>query len=52
MSRAPRVVLDTNVALSALVYLVTGDRDLLLVSGEFTRPIVTADQFLSALAKS
>jgi predicted nucleic acid-binding protein len=45
-------VLDTNVALSALVYLVSGDRDLLSLAGEFSCPIVTADQFLSALAKA
>jgi predicted nucleic acid-binding protein len=52
MSRAPRVVLDTNVALSALVYLVTGDRDLVLLPGKFSCPIVTADQFLNAPAKA
>lgn len=33
-------------------YLVTGDRDLLSLAGRFTCPIVTADQFLSALAKA
>lgn len=33
-------------------YLVTGDRDLLSLAGEFFCPIVTADQFLSALAKA
>lgn len=32
-------------------YLVSGDRDLLVLAGEFSCPIVTADQFLSALAK-
>jgi predicted nucleic acid-binding protein len=52
MSRVPRVVLDTNVALPALVYVVTGDRDLLLLPGEFSCPIVSADHFLSALAKT
>jgi predicted nucleic acid-binding protein len=33
-------------------YLVTGDRDLLTLAGGFYCPIVTADQFLSALAKA
>jgi len=33
-------------------YLVTGDRDLLALAGEFSCPIVTADQFLSALVKA
>lgn len=33
-------------------YLVTGDRDLLALAGEFSCPIVTADQFLSAIAKA
>jgi uncharacterized protein len=33
-------------------YLVTGDRDLLALAGQFTRPIVTADQFLNVLAKA
>jgi predicted nucleic acid-binding protein len=31
-------------------YLVTGDHDLLALAGKFSRPIVTADEFLSALA--
>ncbi len=31
-------------------YLVTGDRDLLAIAGEFSCPIVTGDQFLNALA--
>jgi len=52
MSRASRVVLDTKVALSALVCRVTGDRGLPLLPGEFSCPIVTTDQFLSALAKT
>jgi predicted nucleic acid-binding protein len=52
MSRAPRMVLDTGVALFALHYLLTGDRDLLSIAGEFSRPIVTADRFLNVLAKS
>ncbi len=33
-------------------YLVSGDRDLLVLAGEFSCPIVTADQFLSILAKA
>ncbi len=33
-------------------YLVTGDHDLLVIAGEFLCPIVTADQFLNALAKA
>jgi len=33
-------------------YLVTGDRDLLALAGQFARPIVTADQFLNVLAKA
>ena len=33
-------------------YLVTGDRDLLELGRNFARPIVTADQFLKALARS
>ena len=33
-------------------YLVTGDRDLLALAGEFSCPIVTADHFLNALVKS
>jgi putative PIN family toxin of toxin-antitoxin system len=32
--------------------LVTGDRDLLALAGHFTCPIVTAEQFLGALAKT
>jgi putative PIN family toxin of toxin-antitoxin system len=32
-------------------YLVTGDRDLLSLAGEFSCPIVTAGQFLNELAK-
>jgi predicted nucleic acid-binding protein len=53
MSRAPRVVLDTNVPLfSTLVYLVTGDRDLPSLAGEFSCPIVIADQFLSTLTET
>ena len=31
-------------------YLVSGDRDLLVLAGEFSCPIVTADQFLGTLA--
>lgn len=50
MSRGPRVVLATNVALPALAYLFTGDRDLLMLPGEFLCLIVTADPFLSALS--
>jgi putative PIN family toxin of toxin-antitoxin system len=30
-------------------YLVTGDRDLLALSGRFARPVVTGGQFLNAL---
>ena len=30
-------------------YLVTGERDLLALAGEFTRPIISADQFLKIL---
>jgi putative PIN family toxin of toxin-antitoxin system len=30
-------------------YLVTGDQDLLSLAGQFSRPIVTADQFLTKL---
>ena len=52
MSRASRVVLDTNVGFSALVYLVTGDRDLLSLVGEYSCPILAADQVLSARAKA
>jgi hypothetical protein len=52
MSRGSRVVPDTKVALSVLVCRVTGDRGLPLLSGEFSCPIVSADQFLSALAKA
>ena len=33
-------------------YLVTGDRDLLLLAGAFSCPIVTADQFLIELGKT
>lgn len=33
-------------------YLVSGDRDLLSLAGEFSCPIVTAEQFLNALAKA
>ena len=50
MSRVARVVLDTKVAPSALVYLVTGDRDLLLLPGEFSWLMVTADRYLNVLA--
>jgi predicted nucleic acid-binding protein len=42
-------VRDTNIALSELVYLVTGDRNLLSLAGESSCPIVTAGQFLNAL---
>ena len=52
MSGAPRVVLDTTAALFALVYQVTGDRGLLMRPGEFSCPIVTAEQFLNALVKA
>lgn len=52
MSCAPRVVLDTKLGLAAWVCWITGDRDFLLPSGEISCPVVTADQFLSALAKS
>jgi len=31
-------------------YLVTGDLDLLSLAGDFSRPIITADQFLNVLA--
>ena len=33
-------------------YLVTGDRDLLALAGQFARTIATADQFLNALPKA
>lgn len=33
-------------------YLVTGDRDLLVLAGQFARAIVTADRFLKVLAKA
>jgi predicted nucleic acid-binding protein len=46
------VALDTNVGLSALVYLVTADRDMLSLVGEYSCPILAADQFLSARAKA
>jgi putative PIN family toxin of toxin-antitoxin system len=32
-------------------FLVTGDRDLLVLEGRFARPIVTAERFLEALEK-
>ena len=32
-------------------YLVTGDRDLLALAGRFSHPIISADQFLTALGK-
>lgn len=32
-------------------YLVTGDRDLLGIEKQFSRPIVAADEFLAVLAK-
>ncbi len=41
--RAMRVVLDTNTVLliaSQAEYLITGDRDLLVLVGEFSVPIV------------
>ena len=52
MSQAPRVVLDTNVALSELEYLVTGDWDLLSLEAVFSQSIVMADQLMNALAKA
>ena len=52
MSRAPRVVPDTDAALPALVYLVTGDRDLLSLEGESSCRIISAGQFLSALTET
>lgn len=52
LSCAYDVVLDTNVVFSALVYAVTGDRDLLSLAGEFSCSVVTTDQFLSARAKA
>lgn len=32
-------------------YLVTGDQDLLILAGQFTCPIITADQFMKTLNK-
>jgi hypothetical protein len=52
MSRAPRVVPDTSVALSALMFLVTSDHDLLSLACGFSCPLVPADRFLNVLAKT
>jgi len=62
MSFCPRVVIDTNIVISTLIfwgeviaiegradYLVTGDRDLLSLKDEFSCPILTADEFLAII---